>query len=242
MNEPVAKVVLLGGERLAAPLAERTGLHVTPTTDDDHLDVVESLADDDALIIGLAAVPWPVLPELHADGSALYPYTGVVSWHALPALADRLAEAVKPGVQAGAHVLVTAPDPGPETEPSDVMFLRQVAEEIATRVPLPHRSIAWRGESRQPTAVDALTAVVEAHGRRDIVEVPVAPGTGADSDLMHAADDLGARLTCVDLGRATQIDLLTEVVRTVVGHDVDDTWTPGDALGGGGENGPGFAD
>jgi hypothetical protein len=235
-------VALLGGADLAAPLAERTGVPVVATDPDDHLDVAGRLADEDVLVVGLAVVPWPVLPDLHAEGSATLPaYTGVVSWHALPHLPDRLAEAATPGARAGAHVLVTAPDPGPDTDPADVVFLREVAEGLAQRLQLTSRSIAWRGDTRTPTAVDALTSVVETHGRTDVVEVPVAPGTGADPDLARVAERLGARLTCVDLGRATQLDLLTEVVRTVIGHEVEDDLDPGDVLddaGPGGQEGP----
>jgi hypothetical protein len=226
---PELAVALLDGATLAGPLAERTGVPVEATTTDDHLAVAGRLGADGALVVGVAAVPWPVEPDLHAEGSATLPaYTGVVSWHALPALLDALADAVAPGARTGAHVLVTAPDPGPDTDPADVMFLREVAEGIAERVELPSRSIAWRGSTRTPTAVDALTSVVEAHGRRDVVECPVAPGTGADGALLAAAEQLGARLTCVDLGRGTLLDLLAEVVATVAGYedepDQDGVW------------------
>jgi hypothetical protein len=215
-------VALLDGGTLATPLAERSGVPVRATTVADHLDVAARLGTDGALVIGLAGVPWPVAPDLHAEGSATLPaYTGVVSWYALPSLLDVLAEAVAPGARAGAHVLVTAPDPGPETAPEDVMFLREVAAGIGQRVDLPSRSIAWRGDTRTPTAVAALTSVVEAHTKRDVVECPVAPGTGADATLLATADRLGARLTCVDLGRATLLDLLAEVVATVAGHEAD---------------------
>ncbi|GGI08350.1 hypothetical protein [Egicoccus halophilus] len=224
-------VALLGGTALTGPLAERTGATVVGTTPDDHLEVAARLGSDAELVVGMAAVPWPVLPDLHAEGSATLPaYAGVVSWYALPQLADALAQAVANGANAGAHVLVTAPDPGEDVEPQDLMFLREVAAAIEARVDLPHRSIAWRGTTRNPTAVDALTSVVQAHGRRDVVECPVAPGTGADPTLAAAAEALGARLTCVDLGRATQLDLLTTVVQTVAGVDFDDddelgTWS-----------------
>jgi hypothetical protein len=213
-------VALLGGTALAGPLAERTGLIVVATTEDDHLEVAERLSEPGVLVVGLAAVPWPAAVDLHAEGSASLPaYTGVVSWHALPLLLDRLAEAVAPGAATGAHVLITSPDPGPDTEPGDVTFLREVAEGVADRVALPSRSIAWRGTTRTPTAVDALTSVVEAHGHRDVLELPVAPGTGADPVLTAAAEQLGARLTCVDLGRATLLDVLTVVVGTVAEHE-----------------------
>jgi hypothetical protein len=219
---PEVAVALLDGAPLAGPLAQRTGVHVEATTMADHLEVAGRLGVDDTLVIGLAAVPWPVAPDLHAEGSATLPaYTGVVSWHALPSLLDVLAEAVAPGARAGAHVLVTAPDPGSDTDPGDLMFLREVAEGVAARVDLPSRSVAWRGDTRTPTAVDALTSVVEAHGKRDVVECPVAPGTGADPQLTATAERLGARLTCVDLGRSTLLDLLTEVVDTVAGHEAE---------------------
>jgi hypothetical protein len=213
-------VALLGGRRVARALGERSGVTVVATTEEDHLVVARRLGADAALVIGLATVPWPTLEELHAQGSATLPaYAGVVSWHALPRLHERLAQAVAPGVAAGAHVLITAPDPGPDTDPSDVVFLREVAEGIARFVDLPSRSVAWRGVTRTPTAVTALESVVEAHGKRDVLECPVAPGTGADPALARTAERLGARLSTVDLGQATLVDVLDEVVRTVSGHE-----------------------
>ncbi len=221
MTEGLA-VALLGGRGLEGPLAERTGVPVAATTAEDHLDVAARLAADGALVVGLSVVPWPQHPDLHAAGSATLPaYTGVVSWHALPALADALAHAVTPGARAGAHVMVTAPDPGPDTDPEDVVFLREVAEALADRVALASRSIAWRGTTRTPTAVDALRSVVEAHGHRDVVECPVAPGTGGDPALLAVAEELGCRLTTLDLGRGTLLGLLAEVVSTVAGHELD---------------------
>lgn len=226
-------VALLGGSGLDRALAERTGVPVTATTEADHLDVAHRLGLDGALVVGLAAVPWPCAVELHAEGSATLPaYTGVVSWHALPALADALAEAVAPGARGGAHVMVTAPDPGPDTEPGDLVFLREVAEALAARVELRSRSIAWRGTTRTPTAVEALRSVVEVHGHRDVLECPVAPTTGGDPRLLAVAEELGARLTTVDLGRATLLDLLTEVVDTVAGHEQEeDAAAPDDPSG-----------
>jgi hypothetical protein len=213
-------VLVLGGRSVAAELQSRVGGTVRVTTEQDHLRTASDLSAEVAHVVGLAAVPWPSEPELHARCSEQLPaYTGVVSWHALPSLADRLAEVAAPGVAAGAHLLVTAPDPGPETDPEDLMFLREVAEALEQRLSPPSRSIAWRGESRTPTAVAALTTVVEAHGHRDIVEVPVAPATGADPALVTRADELGARLSCVDLGRQTLVGLLAEVVGTVRAHE-----------------------
>jgi hypothetical protein len=213
-------VALLGGGRLAGALGERTGCQVVGTTEVDHLEVAASLGAPDTLVVGLAAVPWPVAVELHAEGSATLPaYTGVVSWHALPLLHDRLATAVAPAAARGVHVLITAPDPGPDTDPGDVAFLTEVAEAVAARASLRSRSVAWRGTTRTPTAVDALTSLVEAHDKRDVLELPVAPGTTADPALQAAAERLGARLTCVDLGQATLLDLLDAVVGTVAEHE-----------------------
>ena len=213
-------VLVLDGHAVAGPLRQRLGVTVRPTTEADHLEAAEKLANEVDHVVGLAVTPWPRAADLHAQGSAqLGTYTGVVSWHALPALADRLAEVAAPGVGAGAHLLVTAPDPGPSTDPEDLVFLRELAEALEARLVPPSRSIAWRGDSRQPTAVEALRTVVEAHGHRDVVEVPVAPGLTADPDLQAAGEELGARLTCVDLGREPLVDLLVEVVSTVASYE-----------------------
>lgn len=211
-------VALLDGEALASALAVRTGVVVRSTTVADHLDVAGALSAQAELVVGLACVPWPTHPELHAEGSATLPaYTGVVSWHALPVLLDALATAVEPAARRGAHVLVTAPDPGPDTLPEDVAFLREVAEGIAARTALPSRSIAWRGDTRHPTAADALAALAGVHERRDVLECPVAPGTGADPALAAIATEVGLRFTCADLGRETQLQALTAVVDTIAG-------------------------
>ncbi len=228
-TSPVAEVAvaLLHGARLAAPLAERTGLRVEATEPDDHLEVARRLADELAaenpggdevapLVVGLAAVPWPLLADLHAEGSASLPaYAGVVSWHEVVPLLDALAHAVAPAARAGAHVLFTAPDPGQGLEPGDLVFLREVAERVSDRAGLTNRSIAWQGSTRSPTVVEALEALVAAHGALDVVECPVAPGTQGDPELSAAAERLGVRATALDLGRSTQLDVLTHVVSLV---------------------------
>lgn len=225
-------VALLGGRDVAGPLAERTGVEVVATTPEDHLELAERLGAGGALVVGVATVPWPVDPELHATGSAQLPaYTGVVSWYALPALHERLAQAVAPGAKGGAHVLVTAPDPGPELEAGDAAFLREVAEAVSARIELTSASIAWRGATRTPTASDALRSIVEEHGKRDVVECPVAPGTGGDRELLAVAEELGARLTTADLGRDTLLELLAEVIATVADHELDDRSEGGDGQG-----------
>lgn len=227
-------VALLEGRSLADALARRTGARVVPTRRDDHRQRAAALADDHDLVVGLASAPWPIGQDLHAACSAsLAGYTGVVSWHALPALHEALAEVVAPAVTAGAHVLVTAPDPGPASDPQDLVFLREVAAGVADRLTGASTSIAWRGSTRTPTAADALTSVVEVHGRRDVVECPVAPGTTADGDLQALARRLGARLSCTDLGQQALVALLGQVVATVVGHERPDPPDP-PVRGGGG--------
>ena len=107
-------------------------------------------------------------------------------------------------------------------------FLREVAEGVTARVagnaPSARTrsalgSIAWRGTTRTPTAVDALTAVLTVHGHRDVVEVPVAPGTGTDPALLAVAEQHGARLTTVDVSTAVLVTSLATVVDTVVDHE-----------------------
>jgi len=173
-------VALLGGRGLERALSERTGVPVTATTATDHLEVAERLGLGGALVVGLSVVPWPHAVEVHAEGSASLPaYTGVVSWHALPALADALAGAIAPGARRGAHVMLTAPDPGADADPGDVVFLREVAEAVAERVELASRSIAWRGPTRTPTAADALRAVGGGPGPRDRLRAGQGGGGGA---------------------------------------------------------------
>lgn len=215
-------VALLGPARRAAALAERTGLEVRACGLDDHGATVDDLQQRASLVVGLAADPWPVGTEVHARRAEADPaYRGVVSWHRLPALHQWLADAAAPAVRAGAHLLITAPDPGAEAEPEEVTFLREVAEALAARLQPSSRSIAWTGDTRTPTAVDALRTVVEAHERRDVVECPVAPWRGADPALRQLAEELGIRLVGVDLGERTHLDLLAEAVATVRAHELD---------------------
>jgi hypothetical protein len=213
-------VALLHGERWVVRLVSWLGVEVGSTSPGDHLDVAADMGGRAELVVGVSTRPWPVEPDLHARGSAeLDGYTGVVSWHGLPSLHRALAEVAAPGVRSGAHLLVTAPDPGPDTPPEDVMFLREVAQALEELLTPTSRSIAWRGATRTPTAVDALRTTVEAHGVRDVVECPVGPGMGADAELLALGDELGLRLTCVDLGQSSLLDLLVEVVGTVAEHE-----------------------
>lgn len=220
-------VALLDASHLVDDLASRSGAEVVATTREDHLPRVRELAGRAELVVGVAGVPWPQHVELHeAAGEEVATYRGVVAWHGLAMLLEALAQAAAQGAARGAHVLVTAPDPGADATPEDVVFLREVAEAIALRVDLPSRSIAWRGTTRTPLAADALSSVVEAHGKRDIVEIPVAPGTPADSVLLRTAEALGARLTTADLGRGTLLDALAAVIATVRDHELDPEQAP----------------
>jgi hypothetical protein len=216
-------VALLDGGRLEGPLAERAGLRVVATEVEGHREVVGRLAADGAaLVVGVARTPWPQHASLHAAVADLEPaYRGVVAWHGLPLLGEALAQAAVNGVRAGAHLLVTAPDPGPQATPEEVTFLREVAEDLAERTGAPSRSIAWRGSSRTPTARDALTSLLTVHARRDVLEVPVAPGTPADPALQAVAEEHGARLTTVDLRASFLLEALTAVVTTVAANELD---------------------
>jgi hypothetical protein len=224
-------LAILDGGRLARPLAERSGHRVVATTPADHARTVRQLADAGLdLVVGVARTPWPQHAALHAAvAEEVAVYRGVVAWHGLPALAEALAQAAVNGVQGGAHLLVTAPDPGPDAAPEEVTFLREVAEQVADRTGAASRSIAWRGTTRTPTAVDALTSVLTVHGRRDVVEVPVAPGTPADPALLAVAEAHGGRLTTIDLAASFVVDALTAVAATVVRAELP-AWGP---VGGG---------
>jgi hypothetical protein len=216
-------VAVLDGARLAGKLAGRCGHEVRATTADDHVEVVHRLAAEGAdLVVGVAGTPWPQHADLHARTAEVAPaYRGVVAWHGLPLLHEALAQAAANGVQAGAHLLVTAPDPGPDATPEELTFLREVAEQVADRTGATARSIAWRGTTRTPTAVDALTSVLTVHGRRDVVEVPVAPGTPADPTLAAVAEEHRARLTTIDLAASFVLEALTAVVATVAAVELD---------------------
>jgi hypothetical protein len=210
-------VAVLDGGRIAGLLAERSGHRVVATSPDDHARTVRQLADGGLdLVVGVARTPWPQHAGLHADvADEVVVYRGVVAWHGLPSLSEALAQAAVNGVRAGAHLLVTAPDPGPAAAPEEVTFLREVAEQVAERTGASSRSIAWRGTTRTPTAVDALTSVLTVHGRRDVIEVPVAPGTPADPALLAVAEAHGGRLTTIDLAASFVVDALAAVAATV---------------------------
>ncbi len=214
-------VTVLAGDRVAGPLANRTGHAVEATTPDTHAAAVARLAADVDLVVGLAVTPWPQHADLHdATSQEVASYRGVVAWHGLPLLLDALAQAAVNGVAGGAHLLVTAPDPGPDATPEELTFLREVTEQVAARTGATARSLAWRGTTRTPTAVDALTSVLTVHGRRDVLELPVAPGTPADPRLLDIAAEHGGRLTTVDLRAGFVVDALVAVVATVVAQEL----------------------
>lgn len=215
MAHPLA-VVLLDGERFAPQLAATLKTPVWAVTADTVTAQVNELAADGQHIVGLSAWPWPQHHQVHATlASTVAAYRGVVSWHGLPGLARALADGLKGAAQNGAHVLFTSPDPGPDVPADTLMFLPHIAEAVTALLALPGRSIAWRGDSRQPSSKAAVTALIDAHNATRIVECPVVPGIAGDDVLRAFADERGITYTATDLGVATRIGLLQQVIQTV---------------------------
>lgn len=215
MTHPLA-VVLLDGELFAPALAEALGRPVYPVTVATIDDTIRELADNTRCIVGLSAWPWPAHHRTHQTlGSSHEAYRGVVSWHGLPGLSRALADVLKGAVSHRAHVLFTSPDPGDDAPSDTLMFLPQLAEQVSAQVNPSGRSIAWRGERRQPSSVAALTALVEAHAVTAIVECPVVPGVAPDEALRAHAREHGVTYVATDLGVATRVGLLRQVVQTV---------------------------
>lgn len=215
MTHPFA-VVLLDGELFVSALAKAVSKPVYAVTGATIGDTVRALAGETPCIVGLSAWPWPCHHETHqALGASYEAYRGVVSWHSLPGLTQALVDVLKAAVSHQAHVLFTAPDPGPDVAADTLMFLPQIAEQVSFQLNPRSRSIAWRGDKRQPSSAAALTALIDAHGAKTIVECPVVPGVGADETLRANAQARGVRLIATDLGVATRIGLLRQVVETV---------------------------
>ncbi|MEX2533950.1 MAG: hypothetical protein WD360_08300 [Nitriliruptoraceae bacterium] len=215
MTHPLA-VVLLDGEPFASALADALGKPVYPVTVATIDDTVRELAAETPHIVGLSAWPWPANHGIHQTlGGNHDAYRGVVSWHGLPELAHALADALKGAVSHQAHVLFTSPDPGDDATADTLMFLPQLAEQVSAQVNPGGRSIAWRGERRQPSSVAAFTALVEAHAVTTIVECPVVPGVAPDETLRASALARGVTFVATDLGVATRVGLMRQVVHTV---------------------------
>lgn len=218
-------MALLGGARCAAELADALHRPVVATSAENHLEVARRLLDEVDLVVGLAQTPAPTASGLHQETSELVgAYTGVVSWHGLPALHQRLAEVVAPGAAAGAHVLFTASDPAPgrsldasgDLTQEDLTFLREIAAAVTAVAELPAASIAWQGGTRRPTSLEALRTLVEVHGVRQVVVCPVAPADTGEPALRGLAEELGVQVVTADLGHGVLVDLLATVVTTAI--------------------------
>lgn len=188
------------------------------------------------VVVGLGAWPFPGLAARHdASRDALgdVPYWAVETWHGLPAFHDALAAAlghVAAGtgpVGAGARVLLTAPDVVIRTLPPEHrVVLRDVAEALRDRTGSRPTIAVDRSPPSgavTPTAVDALTTLVEAHGATAVVRCSLVPGDGPDGAVERAAATLGIDLDDVAIDPDAHVAVLLEVVRTVlrqaVGHD-----------------------
>lgn len=210
-------VVVHGPEDVADDLRERTGVRVASASQ------AADLADASA-VVGVAAEPWPSHAEAHErvrDAVAPAPYFAVQAWHLHPAYLAALTELVRRAVTAvgaEAHVLFTAPGPGREPEPHEVVFLREVAEAISTELGLTRRSIAWVGGETTPTTQTALTALVEAHERTTVLRCSLDP-LGRPDGVHAEASQLGVELHEVRLRPADVGALLAAVVDTVLRHE-----------------------
>jgi hypothetical protein len=210
-------VVLIDGDDFVPSLANTLGYTVVAASGTTLIDTVHTLAGRCANIVAVSAWPWPAHhAQHHALSQTVAAYRGVVSWHQLPALARALADVVKGAIAHDAHVLFTAPDPGPDAPPDTLMFLPQLAEQVSALAQPHGRSIAWQGATRQPSTVQALDALIDAHNVARVVECPVVPNVTADPLLRAHAAARNVTFTATDLGVATRIGMLAEVVDTVV--------------------------
>jgi hypothetical protein len=185
-------------------------------------------------IVACGVDPWPVwdawLVEASAAGRAAaggpVPVWRVASWHRLPVLLDRLAEAARAGLSvADAHLLVTAPHAaGAAVEPADRAFLREVAEDLAARLDGVRPTIAFdrAPDGTEPTPPDiatVLTALAEAHGRRRVVRLSLDPGDPGDDAAAGRAAALGLDLDQRAVPDGTREAALVGVLTTVRTHE-----------------------
>lgn len=175
------------------------------------------------VVVGLGALPFPDLALRHdASRDALdgVPYWGVETWHGLPGFHDALAAAIGDAPAEGASVLLTGPDDVVRTLPPEHrVVLRDVAAALHERTGARPTIAVDRSPltgAVTPTAVDALTTLVEAHGVADVVRCSLVPDDAPDAAVTAAARSLGARLRDVAIDRSTHVRLLVEVVRTLL--------------------------
>lgn len=217
-------VVLVDGDAYAPLLADTLDLPVCAATADTFVAEVANQSAAGARVIGLSAWPWLAHDDAHATLATTYPhYRGVGSWYGLPQLATLLADVLGPAVSADAHVLFTAPDPGADASAETLAFLPRLADEVTRNVQPKGRSIAWQGQSRQPSAVQALDALIDAHNVTRVVECPVVPAQGGDASLRAHAETRQVAFTAVDVGVASRAGMLAQVVRTVIANEWPDT-------------------
>lgn len=209
-------VVLLDGEAYASSLADTLNLPVVSAQVDTFDADVARATGDARYVIGLSAWPWLAHAATHTELSQRFAqYRGVGSWYGLPQLADLLAGVLAPAVNADAHVLFTAPDPGDDASADTLTFLPRLAEQVTRQVNPRSRSIAWQGHSRKPSVIDAIDALVAAHDVSHIVECPVVPGVAGDARLREQAEQRQLGYTAVDLGVASRVGMLATVVNMV---------------------------
>lgn len=217
-------VVLVDGDAYAPLLADTLNMPVRAATADTFAVEVAHASKTRSRVIGVSAWPWLSHDDTHATLSMTYPdYRGVGSWYGLPQLATLLADVLAPAVQANAHVLFTAPDPGPHASGETLAFLPRVADEITRQVQPKGRSIAWQGDTRQPSTVQALDALVDAHQVTHVVECPVVPAVTGDAALRAHAAQRQISFTALDVGVASRVGMLADVVRTVIANEWPDT-------------------
>lgn len=208
-------VLLLDDDQFAGRLSDTLDCPVTAVTPDTAGASLRGLADTHR-IVGLNVWPWPSYQQLHQQlAQQADTYRGVASWYALPLLAEVLADAVRGAVTQQAHVLFTSPDPGEGAAAETLAYLPQVADQVTRLVDPVRRSIAWRGARRQPSSVQALDALVDAHDVTRIVECPVVPAVVADETLRMHAERRGVMFAACDQGVAVRVGLLQRVVETV---------------------------
>lgn len=179
------------------------------------------------LVVGVATWPWPVAPGRHRPAhdrlaAAGTPYYAVETWHRHPTFIDALAGAIgaaRTATADDAHVLFTAPGPAEAPAPDQVVFLRETAEDVSSRVGIEQRSIAWTGGRTRPTVAAALEALGQAHGRTVVVRCSLDPHDDAAIEAAAAAAALGITLVDAVLAPTDLAATLADVVATVVEHE-----------------------
>lgn len=210
-------VVLHGPEHVAAALAAHTGRSVRLPSSAAALPAASA-------VVGVATAPWPGFQAAHEQVRELLaptPYYAIQAWHRHPAYLSAMAAAVTVGLEAvgdDIHVVFTAPGPGPDAAPGELVFLREVAEAVSTRLRLTRRSIAWVGGETGPSMRTALSALAEAHGQRTVLRASL-DTSNRDDDVHAEAAEVGIELHEARIRPGSLPALLGEVVETVAVHE-----------------------